>query len=50
MTRSFILPASGAFAATKSSLRGNFHGDSLEGVGGILDKDGVTGAFGAKRQ
>ena len=37
----------GVFTAADDSIRGHFYGDNHEEVGGIFDRDGVVGAFGA---
>ena len=37
----------GVFTAADDSIRGHFYGDNHEEVGGIFDRDGIVGAFGA---
>ena len=40
----------GAFVAMDGSISGNFYGNAHEEVGGIFDREGIFGAFGARTQ
>ena len=50
MTWASIPLENGAFAATDDSISGNFYGDDHEEVGGIFNRMGFFGAFGARTQ
>lgn len=51
MSWSGIVIQDGAFATGESGNRflGRFYGDTHQEVGGVFTRDGITGAFGAKR-
>lgn len=42
--------ADGAFNDSSQTISGVFYGPAQQEVGGVFDRDGITGVFGAKRR